>query len=70
MDDCESKLHIGRNSNGHLVGVLYGQAQQAEFLQLKWTEIQQALQQQVVALTGAIQQLVETQSEETKRKTS
>ena len=68
------------SSNGHLEEVLKGQAQQAEFLQHIWmqqTQMQQALQQQVCALTGAIQQLAETQqtvgtttSEETRRKTS
>ena len=67
-------------TNDHLEEVLKGQAQQAEFLQHMWvhqSQMQQALQQQVCALTGAIQQLAETQqaatawtSEETRRKTS
>ena len=66
--------------NDHLEEVLKGQAQQAEFLQHMWvqqSQMQQALQQQVCALTGAIQHLAETQqeatartSEETRRKTS
>ena len=68
------------STNDHLVEVLNGKAQQAEFLQHMWvqqSQMQQALQQQVCALTGAIQQLAETQqvatawtSEETRRKTS
>ena len=68
------------STNDHLEEVLKGQAQQAEFLQHMWmqqSQMQQALQQQVCALTGAIQQLAETQqvptawtSEETRRKTS
>ena len=55
------------STNDHLEEVLKGQAQQAEFLQHMWvqqSQMQQALQQQVCALTGAIQ------SEETRRKTS
>ena len=61
-------------------GSAQGQAQQAEFLQHMWvqqSQMQQVLQQQVCALTGAIQQLAETQqaatawtSEETRRRTS
>ena len=68
------------STNDHLKEVLKGQSQQAEFLQHIWvqqSQMQQALQQQVCALTGAIQQLAETQqvatawtSEETLRKTS
>ena len=68
------------STNDHLEEVLKEQAQQAEFLQHMWvqqSQMQQALQQQVFALTGAIQQLAETQqvstactSEETRRKTS
>ena len=68
------------STNDHLEEVLKGQAQQAEFLQHMWvqqSQMQQALQQQVCALTGAIQQLAEMQqvatawnSEETRRKTS
>ena len=65
------------STNNHLEEVLKGQAQQAEFLQHMWVQMQQALQQQVCALTGAIQQLAETQqaatawtSEETRRRTS
>ena len=68
------------STNDHLEEVLKGQAQQAEFLQHMWvqqSQMQQALQQQVCALTGAFQQLAETQqvatawtSEETRRKTS
>ena len=34
------------------------------------TQVQQALRQQVIALTGAMQQLTKTQSEETRRNTS
>ena len=68
------------STNDHLEEVLKGQAQQAEFLQHMWVQqshMQQALQQQVCALTGAIQQIAETQkvatactSEETRRKIS
>ena len=68
------------SSNDHLEEVLKGQAQQSEFLQHIWmqqTQMQQALREQVCALTGAIQQLAETQqsatawaSEETRQKTS
>ena len=68
------------STNSHLEEVLKGQAQQAKFLQHMWvqqSQMQQALQQQVCALTGAIQQLAETQqaatawtSEETRRRTS
>ena len=71
---------VSSSTNDHLKEVLKGQAQQAEFLQHIWvqqSQMQQALQQQVCALTGAIQQLAETQqaatawtSEETRRKTS
>ena len=70
---------VSSSTNDHLEEVLKGQAQQAEFLQHMWvqqSQMQQALQQQVCALTGAIQQLAETQqvatawtSEETRRKT-
>ena len=52
------------STNDHLEEVFKGQAQQAEFLQHMWvqqSQIEQALQQQVCALTGAIQQLAETQ---------
>ena len=48
------------STNDHLEEVLKGQAQQAKFLQHMWvqqSQMQQALQQQVCALTGAIQQL-------------
>ena len=62
------------STNDHLEEVLKGQAQQAEFLQHMW--VQQS-QMQVCALTGAIQQLAQTQqvatawtSEETRGKTS
>ena len=68
------------STNDHLEEVVKGQAQQAEFLQHMWvqqSQMQQALQQHVCALRGAIQQLAETQqaaaawtSEETRRKTS
>ena len=71
---------VSSSTNDHLEEVLKGQAQQAEFLQHMWvqqSQMQQALQQQVCALTGAIQQLAETQqgatawtSKETRRKTS
>ena len=71
---------VSSSTNDHLEEVLKGQAQQAEFLQHIWmqqSQMQQALQQQVCALTGAIQQLAETQqaatawtSEETRRKIS
>ena len=52
------------STNDHLEEVLKGHAQQAEFLQHMWVQqpqMQQALQQQVCALTGTIQQLAETQ---------
>ena len=52
------------STNDHLEEVLKGQAQQAKFLQHMWvqqSQMQQALQQQVCALTGGIQQLAETQ---------
>ena len=52
------------STNDHLEEVLKGQAQQAEFLQHIWmqqSQMQHALQQQVCALMGAIQQLAETQ---------
>ena len=53
------------STNDHLEEVLKGQAQQAEFLQHMWvqqSQMLQALQQQVCALMGAIQQLAETQT--------
>ena len=78
MNDLTRKLDPGAESTSRTCasaarGSAKGLSPQAEFFQHMWTQqtqMPQALQQQVIALTGAIQQLAQTQSEETRRNAS